>query len=245
MGFVDALPPALPKDNYDAIFTTEAGARVLSLRADRFQKLPGDVHMPRLVGMDAIPGDGAGMHVDKERVPGALQVDEDEPVPLRETPYDLAVRVHPRAHGVGAVWLHEVRRHQDHALDVGQGALDQALIGALVFLGRYVLFRLQRGVELTPDVVDADEHADPIGRKVQHIRLPSRLKVAHLIAADAHVDHAKMQLRVHAGERRADIRYIAGTPGVEEPLADRAFAVEVGDGIADEDDFVSLFKEHV
>lgn len=92
----------------------------LSLRPDRFQKLPGDVHMPRLVGMVAIPGDGAGMHVDKERVPGALQVDEDEPVPLRETPDDLAVRVHPRAHGVGAVWLHEVRRHQDHALDVGQ-----------------------------------------------------------------------------------------------------------------------------
>ena len=123
--------------------------------------------------MHAIPGNIAGMHVLEQPIPGSLQVDAGQAVLCGQIADDRAVLVHPRAHGIALIWLHEIRGHQHHALDVGQRALNQRFAVARVFVGQNVRFGHLRLIELPPNIVDANEHAHPIRVQIHYIRLPA------------------------------------------------------------------------
>ncbi len=76
---------------------------VVPVKADRIEQLMRDVHMAGLIGVDAVPGYVAGMHVVEQFIPCSLQIYADQPVALRERLDDRAVAIHLCAHGIVAV----------------------------------------------------------------------------------------------------------------------------------------------
>lgn len=85
-----------------------------------------------------------------------------------------AVFIAAGPHGILPVGVHEHRRYQHEALYAGQRFADEELQSAPVFFGQHMPLCLQGAIELPPNVVDADHHADPSRREIQHVALPAR-----------------------------------------------------------------------
>ena len=65
-------------------------------------------------------------------------------------------------------------------------------ISGFVFVDRDGVRQFVLGVELVPDIVDADEDAEDIGVVVKAILLPAIFEVADGVAADARIDNVQV-----------------------------------------------------
>ena len=197
------------------------------------------------IGVDPIPLDGGGVVEAEVVVESRLDVHEDGTVLLGKALDYGAVLIHPGAHGVAAVGLHEIGGDEDQTLQDGEGLFDEFGEVCLVFLKADMVFGDEGRVELPPDVVDADENGEPVRMEIQHIGLPAGFQVPGGIAAGAHIDDPDPGFGVGRLQKAVHQPDVAFADGVEQPFAAGAGPVEVGDGIADEDQFAAVFNFHV
>ena len=74
-------------------------------------------------------------------------------------------------------------------------------VSRFVFVEQDGVTQFVFGVELVPDIVDADEDAEDIGIVVEAIPLPSVFEVADGVAGDSGVEDIKVVCRVFAEEK--------------------------------------------
>ena len=110
-------------------------------------------------------------------------------------------------------------------------------VGSFVFVKHNCVRQFVFGVELVPDVVNADEDAEDIGVVVEAIFLPAAFEVCNGVAGDSGVDDIQVVSGIFCQEgirHKVDVAEAEGLVGT-------MVSVGVGNAVADEKNFVIRF----
>ena len=195
--------------------------------------------------------DGVRMHaVGRERrivqtaqrlVNVLLRVDEVAAGIRRHALADFRVAQHRGKKRVALVRFKQKRSDERKALQpLGGDGCDEAQVFLVFFLGNRA-GRRHIGVEVPPNVVDADEQRRVVGADGVQIALPTAADVAARFAADAGVDQPQALFGTGRGDERVQVLRIAAAQPAD-IVAVRARAAAVGDRIAAEQNRFAVFN---
>jgi CBS domain-containing protein len=110
-------------------------------------------------------------------------------------------------------------------------------VSGFVFVEQDGVRQFVFGVELVPDIVNADEDAEDIGIVVEAVLLPAVFEVADGVAGDSGVEDIKVVFGVFAEEKPGEEVDVAVTEG----LVGMTFPVGIGNAVADKKNLVIRF----
>src|SRR5207249_4112689 len=106
----------------------------------------------------------------------------------------------------GAAAQHERLEHDEPGARQGTpGVIEQGGVLVLVVLDGAGVAAAQ----LVPEIVDADQDAQHVGREGHSVRRPARRQVGHLVAADAAIVEPQAAIRVRRERGRCDEQWVA------------------------------------
>jgi len=248
---VDGADYTLWADHYDppvgaapeplAAGLLAAGALTLLRRRTRYaaglpvdgpEPLVGDHQVPRAVGVDRLGADEVRLVVGQHALEHFVQPDVDGAELLGQVRHHGQVfrqqlqHLGPPAMRIGRP-AHVERLQEDHP---GRGPLGRPLKA----LGIRLAIQLRRdglgGVaQRAVQVVDAHQHAEPVGPVAEHVVVPALAQAGGHVAADALVDERDLSLGIPGREKAHDQADVAvAQRGVGGPPP------AVGDAVADE-----------
>ena len=113
--------------------------------------------------MDSVPGDIAGVTDLAVVLVHLLEIHKDTTVFLGQFAADGNVFIHSAAHHIAAVGFDDIGGEDENTLDVILDFADHGFHVTLIFIGQNVIIRDGGGIELPPDIVDADTDGHPVG----------------------------------------------------------------------------------